>query len=349
MKEIGSEFEWCNNGIKNSGGLSVFSNLGKDIAMTFSGRTAFETVILDIKKIKKVAFPSYCCKSMIEPFIKYGIEIEFYQVDWNGHFISNINENMDCDAIVICNYFGFHVDYPIEILNVLRQRGCIIIEDVTHSMLSLKQKNYDSDYFVASLRKWGALTCGGICAKENGPLNYRPFTKPEKEFTLQKINAMKLKENYLFELGHSSINTKEEYLNMFKQCNEWLENNYSDLTIDDISRTLIQNWNVSQMRKKRIENAKILYEGLKNIHGISFLFPKEKMDCPLFVPIVIDESERNEIRKSLKNNNIYCPIHWPVPDKNSNSTLYDKEMSLICDQRYTSYDMYRIIDVIKKG
>ena len=54
-------------------------------------------------------------------------------------------------------------------------------------------------------------------------------------------------------------------------------------------------------------------------------------DCPIFVPILINE--RDSVRKSLIENSIYLPIHWPSFEGVSND-IVNKELSLVCDQRY---------------
>ena len=70
------------------------------------------------------------------------------------------------------------------------------------------------------------------------------------------------------------------------------------------------------------------------------------MDCPLFVPIVIAKEKRNAIRKKLIDNQIYCPVHWPHPNAECQSNLYEMELSLVCDQRYNGDDMKRIVEVL---
>ena len=54
--------------------------------LVFSGRTAIETVLKELPKAKKALLPSYCCESMIQPFLNAGIEIEFYPVNYIDGF-----------------------------------------------------------------------------------------------------------------------------------------------------------------------------------------------------------------------------------------------------------------------
>ena len=68
----------------------------------------------------------------------------------------------------------------------------------------------------------------------------------------------------------------------------------------------------------------------------------------MFVPIFI--TDRDNLRKKFFDNNIFVPKHWPKHSDiiNGNNMLYEKELSLICDQRYGTEDMYRQIDVLKQ-
>ena len=77
----------------------------------------------------------------------------------------------------------------------------------------------------------------------------------------------------------------------------------------------------------------------------------------MFVPVLVPDGKRNELRRHLINNEIYCPIHWPVSeyhmggshkldDKTEN--IYANELSLVCDQRYIEEDMNRMVDVIRE-
>ena len=81
------------------------------------------------------------------------------------------------------------------------------------------------------------------------------------------------------------------------------------------------------------------------------IFPEMKSaDCPFFVPIIVPDGKRNELRRFLINKDIYCPVHWPVSQLHKlgekEQFLYDNELSLVCDQRYSEYDMNRMVDLI---
>ena len=74
-------------------------------------------------------------------------------------------------------------------------------------------------------------------------------------------------------------------------------------------------------------------------------------DCPLFVPLLLDEKNRFAIRDVLIKNDIYCPIHWPIDGRYpyENTSYHRRELSLICDQRYGIREMGRQISVLTQA
>ena len=315
MREIGSEFHRV-----APHGL-IYPRPG---SLVFSGRTAIEAVLKKLPHAHTALLPSYCCDSMIVPFRAAGIDVKFYQVEWDERLKIEIDGS--ADILLWCNYFGFK--------NEMSSYDGVVIEDITHSLLSEKSSHPQSDYLVASLRKWEPMNCGGYCSVEV------EGTTPPDEFIAHKSTAMELKTEYL---EKPQAEKKECFLQMFGESNHWLAENYSGLLIDPFSREYIGSVDMEQQRRIRRENASVLYEGLRS--KVQFMFPMEDMDCPLFTPILL--SNRDKVRAHLTKNEIYCPIHWPKPE-GCESNIYDRELSLICDQRYGIEDMKRIVSVIKE-
>lgn len=340
MREIGSEFPYQVNNINKC--INLPKGV-KDYAFVFSGRTAIESVLENETHIKKVMLPSYCCDSMIEPFRKKGVKICFYNVSYINGFNIDITIPRDVDALLWCNYFGYKLKMPN--FTDFVSRGGIIIEDITHSFYSVHKYDKQSKYLIASIRKWEPILCGGYCASTMSKLKYIPEKLPDENFLTNRKDAMLLKKEYL--TGKSFIE-KKQFLSKYAYCNEWLSRNYSKLTIDEESVKILKHIDSKKNYDQRRKNAMVLHKNLKNSSSINLLFDERDMDCPLFVPIIVNPNERNNIRTFLSNNNIYCPVHWPHPNEECVSNLYDMEISLICDQRYNENDMLRIVDTIDK-
>lgn len=330
VREIGSEFH--RTPMETGSGLS-FPGTG---ALVFSGRTAIETVLKQIPLARKAILPSYCCESMLEPFLKAGVAVSFYPVEYRDGLQVELRIPGDADILLWCNYFGFRT--PMPDVSAFRARGGVVIEDITHSLLSDVPCSTQADYYVASVRKWAPVLCGGYCAAANGRLHDVPQALPPEEFLQEKRGAMEQKAAYLERPDESE---KARFLARFGESNHWLAENYTALAIDPWSAEWIRKADVQAQREARRRNARVLYEGLQG--KIPFLFREKEMDCPLFVPVVPEN--RNEVRQRLTANGIYCPVHWPRP-QGCQSGLYETELSLICDQRYSEQDMERILSVL---
>lgn len=340
--EIGSEFELDDTFVSDSG--NALSGTDREYALTFSGRIAIETALQDFGRSGKAMLPSYCCESMITPFRKAGFAVGFYTVSFDGSLTMDFEAAADCDVFLYCNYFGFrHIRYPEALAEAIHRRGGVILEDMTHSLLSENPVCAHSDYYIASLRKWFPLYSGGICVKKEGKLRQKPQQQPDDDVLLEKHSAMQQKKDYL--AGADGID-KQHFLKQFGSYNTWLAAHDSGFAMDTASVKLLQRLDFDAIKQRRIENARVLYQGLRNQERFQPLFAEEEMQCPLFFPIRIPADQRAAVRKKLTDAMIYCPIHWPKPQTGGSSALFDTELSLVCDQRYTAKDMQRIIGIL---
>ena len=139
--------------------------------------------------------------------------------------------------------------------------------------------------------------------------------------------------------------SKEEFLNQYSESNKILEKDYKDYSMDKKSLEIITRIDLGKIKNQRKENVKVIYEKLKTILDIRFLFENyNEDDCLLFVPILIKNEIRNDLRNYLISKNVYLPVHWPQEEKLNN--IFDKELSLVCDQRYNKEQIDEYINLI---
>lgn len=287
-----------------------------------SGRSALKAIIAE-NEWKTVSLPSWCCDSMIRPFTNVGIEVHFYPS------LEPIGR-LHADAILVMDYFGYSDDS-----DVAGYKG-IIIRDVTHSIFS---KSYsDADYYFGSLRKWAGFWTGGYAWGIAGEAKCE-----NNEYTKLRKSAMLDKKRYI-----QGITDDKEYLKVFTQAEELLNIAGIDAAAPrDIE--LAKYLDIEKIKEQRRENAKVLLDEFANIAVFPLLKPN---DCPMFVPIRVPYGKRDELRRYLISKEIYCPVHWPISSyhqlNNQTRKIYDEELSLVCDQRYTEEDMLRIIDCVKE-
>ncbi|WMM24329.1 hypothetical protein RBU61_15550 [Tissierella sp. MB52-C2] len=347
ITDIGSEF-WIEdilleNVNKRNEWLSKFG----DIALTSSGRGAITLLLKQINpRFKTVLLPSYICESVTLPFIEQGYDCYFYNInDDLSVEIESIKLYKDIGVFVHIGYYGFATNSNlVDLVKQLKLNSTVIVEDITHTMFSSYQRNLENDFYIGSIRKWFGLPSGGLLASskvkvEGTNLICEEFSKLRLEALLKKNEYIKTNEQGL----------KHFFLNLFAEAEEILDKDLSPYCIDDLSRGLINTIDAGKLIYKRRSNFQILSDGIKNINYVEPLFHELVEDiCPMYYPIYVN-ANREHVRQELIKNKIYCPIHWPIPRQINNKSLgiYNKILSIPCDQRYEDDDMKRILSVLE--
>lgn len=337
-KEIGSEF-WLDFEPKN-----ISSNSQETLVL--SGRTAIDVIIKDIqmcRKIRNVYLPAYCCDSMIDPFIRNGIDVKLYDIGFDGKLQYLIDADAETDIFYVNNYFGYENTISNKIIEHFKHKGAIIIYDKTHSLFMTNDASDAlADYTFASIRKWVGVVCGAVVSKRVGSFDMELKDYP---YLQCKIDAMQQKALYI--KGENV--DKQEFLSKYGEFGHHLTEEYQGYKMDSLSVGIWQQYDKAAIREARRENAAVLHSNCK----LHFIDSMSANSCPIFVPVFFESTEiRDAVRKRLIEAQIYCPIHWPknnliTPEMKVND-IFDKELSLICDQRYTKCDMERILKIINK-
>ncbi len=326
MREIGSEF-W------NVPITQQHNFLFPESTQWFlSGRSALQAIIKELRNCHTVAMPSWCCDSMIKPFVDAGYEILFYPVYFDKGLVQDISYK--ADVLFLIDYFGYST-----LKQDLSSYHGVVIRDITHSVFS---KTYtDANYYFGSLRKWCGIWSGGYAWARDGHSLLIPKTD-DNGFAILRKKAMQLKNYYINGNGIAD----KTYLKIFDTAEQTLENiGIVPANIRDIE--LAKKLDVDDIKSRRRKNAKVLRDAFPDW----LIFAKmSDTDCPMFVPVLVPNEKRDELRRFLINKEIYCPVHWPMSEYHKldkrTETIYKNELSLVCDQRYTEEDMYRMVDSI---
>lgn len=344
--EIGSYF-WLEEGTSTSsdGNVKWLPSV-EDCSFTFSGRNAIDVAVRDILKersIDKVFAPSYCCVSMLQSFFDRGLKVEFYDVGYeNGAFTYQLPKVDDHSIVLIMSYFGLDTSEAHKIITEMKRTGAVIIEDISHSMLSKNPASDDSDYLVIALRKWFGIPTGGWVGKKKGTISEKPIID-SNDAVKEKILGMKEKCDYL----NGKIDSKEDFLFINATFENDLIHVDRMLKIDDTSLSILKGIDAEKVKEQRRKNAAILLTALQDLNGKILSLPTVDFttDTPLFLPVFMETEDRDSLRKYLIEKDIYCPVHWPEV-MGAKVGVRANELSLICDQRYSEGDMQVIVDVI---
>lgn len=326
-REIGSEFWQIPQGAQNG----MFP---RGTQWFLSGRSALSAIIADMqrqRRIRSVALPSWCCASMIRPFVDAGIAVRFYPVCFDGAFRQD-PDAADCDALLLMDYFGFAAG------RAAAQSGRIVIRDITHSLFS--QADHTADYCFGSLRKWAGFKTGGFAWGLRAP---SPAAE-EAQFVALRAAAMAQKARYM-----QGETDEKAHLALYQAAEAHLDGLTGIFAADPADARAAEQLDAAFIRQRRRQNARVLMESLPD----QLLFPAlSATDCPLFVPLLVPDQRRNALQRHLIAQQIYCPVHWPPSDLHALTPqtrwLYDHTLSLVCDQRYTPADMRRLAEGVQR-
>lgn len=275
--------------------------------------------------------PSWCCDSMVKPFVDAHYTIHFYPAVFeNGELEQKIKT--DSDVLFLMDYFGYSTPTPD-----LSEHNGLVIRDVTHSLFSSTYS--DADYYFGSLRKWCGVWTGGYAWTKDG--HRLEVGTPNSAYITLRSHAMETKKAYIEE-GQGD----KQYLKIYDAAEDCLESvGIAPAAERDVE--LVERLDVETIKARRRANA----EALRSAFPDWLIFPiLSPTDTPMFVPVLVPDGKRDALRRYLIQKEIYCPIHWPVSSYHKlderTAHIYENELSLVCDQRYTKEDMSRMVDMI---
>lgn len=310
-----------------------------------SGRAVLYQILMSIKLTTfKVWLPDWLCESMIDAVRRTGLDCDFYELGSDlrmdvGRFVQRNRPVSENDVIVLVNYFGLvDVERTIADLRSMKVES-VIVEDDVQALFSFLDNSAKptADYRFTSLRKTIAAPDGGLVFTSK----QMPLGQQKNTFAPYKLKGALIK-------GAADETTDDgEYLALFEQGEELIENNYESEMSGEASAILAAT-DLAEVANKRKENANYLMKKLEEL-GVEPLLKCQGNQVPLFVPVLIDN--RDEVRRELRRNGIFCPVHWPLrKDMEAlpmGRRMVEKELSLVIDQRYNQEDMDSIVQVLK--
>lgn len=309
-----------------------------------SGRAALYTILQALAKrgINCILLPDYLCSSVVTTVAAAGMKYAFYSL--SDKLLPDIDsikvKIVDTSAVLVINYFGLqNLSGIVSDIKSLPSAPMVILDDVQAFFEFINPDSTAADYSFTSLRKWFPVPDGGFAHSKYGDLN-----SPETvdSFWPKKLCGLTLKE-LRDELGDiDSI-----YLQLLAQGEEMIDASLAErgsmITLD-----ILQRISFDVIVSARRRNAGAIISGLDATSVKPLLTPAPEA-VPFFIPVKLDN--RDEIRRRLFTDRIFCPVHWPAYglELRRGGFMAEHELSLIVDQRYDTDDMKRIIEVLSKS
>ena len=340
--ELGSEYNLTLSELKVVHKNLFYYLKTKKYELLDSGRSAIKCIKLPAGKI---LLPEFICESVIQCFHRE--EILFYKV--KKDFIIDIEDleskiTKSVSVIFFAHYFGMCQPEYIRkrLREIANDRGILLIEDATQSLFSIK--NITGDFMVASIRKWLPIPMGGVICSDGYSFAELLSLKESKDN--ERAYGMILKDIHL----QGKLDCNIAYRRIFNECEDRLNKQKEIYRISDFTKYIISCSDIESIVSKRKINYKKLSESLLEENIIAAV-KLETNECPLVFPLRVPN--RDNFRKYLIENKIYCAVHWPFDglcgeerkqaEKNGNELI-----SLPIDQRYGAEHMDYLINTIKK-
>lgn len=318
------------------------------IRFLMSGRCGILCALEDWKPQdrKRVAYvPAYTCGTVLAPYVKAGYRLKFYEINRAMQPVFDPAVLDEISVINLCGYYGFN-RYDRSLIQECKARGICIIQDATHSVLSLDGMDSNADYIAGSLRKWIGVPSGGFLIKRQGEISPRLLPYHADHLAMRK-RAMDLKRKSLEAPGSVSQLEMDEAAFTFRQAELLLRQIFDCYESDPESVQIMKHFPVSQHRIRRRKNYQRLLETFPQSEACTVVFPElDGMTVPSHFTVLAED--RDALKAYLETQGIHTTAYWaksPLADTSAcpqAEYIYQHVLSLPCDQRYTETDMERI-------
>lgn len=335
---IGGEFDIDVQRVQSQWPNNILAN---DVSTYSTGRAALYHIIkhaMEHHAVSQIMVPDYLCSSVLVPIQKLGFNPVFYpindQLEMKQEEFAQLYKKGS--LVIIINYFGL-MDITAQV-NYVREldEHAVVVEDDVQAYYEFEKPLGCLDARFTSLRKWFALPDGGL-VKSRIP-DMLTVVEPNT------FHQYKVAGSILKTLRNPDYYDDRIYLDLFEKGEDLIDADI-EKGMSNITREHIKYSNTERISYMRTRNAQYLIDGLKKLN-IAPILPLTEGKTPLFVPIWLED--RNKVRRAMFQQDVFCPVHWPLegmPVKKG-AEMAEHELSLIVDQRYTTKDMDLILNII---
>lgn len=313
-----------------------------------TGRSALLLALQRIRSLggkQEAWLPVYCCESVILPFKQLGFELHFYSMGEDLQSPSFLPEKLDGQTFLFINYFGKKNESIINWLNDLPGiDSSFIIEDNVQAGFS-KNVGHTGDFVIYSYRKVLPQPDGAVLAYRGEPASFL-LEEPSEQFISSKVMG---------KLIRAANGDADSFLPLLNEAESLIDERIIPRQMSSFSRFLFDRTNFNGIKETRRKNwlymKDLLDQECGEIDSISKLFSELSEDeVPLGFPIQVRRN-RDKLRRYLKTQNIFCPIHWPITGERmelevgqADNKLSSRLLTIPIDQRVSKRDIEYCVD-----
>lgn len=331
-------------------------HLDRNSVLVASGRSAFRLILDEIRlQDKIILMPEYLCGEAQIPVLKQqSIRYRYYPISPD---LTISAEDLipllgpDVGAVLMINYFGLRDHGAIAKEIRARNPAIQIIEDCAQAFYGMADQTAEehwADFSFSSLLKSFAIPDGG-CVRSKRGLKTAAIPAPSSGQGVAYLLGGILKHEFLNPPAYATSNAEleERYLELFTAAaNEVPE---APVGMTALSRALMDRYPSADWIQRRRANYRYLMSAIENVPHIRAISGRlSDNQIPLFLPVRVPAAERDALRAVLRQQRIYCPVHWPLipeldkPEHRGAQELSRTLLSLPIDHRLGRVDLERL-------
>ncbi|WP_440834038.1 hypothetical protein [Paenibacillus sp. 22594] len=314
---------------------------------TGTGRAAILLALeeLEIRGAERIAYlPVYICDSVVQPFREKNYTIHFYSMGADLKTPDHLPQRLNNVVFLFVHYFGLEnkaIKRWLE--NERSTKRFFVIEDCVQAAFS-EFDNELFDFKIYSYRKFTPQPDGALLiSKEQLQLNFNKLCRQdEKDFLFGQVEG---------KIRRSLSKDESEFLSLLKSSESRLDSRMSVGRMSEFSVFLMERIDIEQIKKKRKENWSVFSNLIESDRLIKkFLTPLYTTimdnEVPLGFPVLVPVDLRNSLRQYLINHNIFCPIHWIIPQKSFDNDMKISSaiLTIPIDQRISEEHILYVVE-----
>lgn len=296
------------------------------VLYTDSGRSSLRLFFQSGDHVdKKVLIPSFLCGVIEQVMDSLKVEYDYYHINENLSIDYQSVLDKEYDILYVINYFGCIADLsPLDLSEKFVIEDNVFLFDF-HCRVVCK-----GWYAFNSYRKIINVADGSL-VKTNLAIDSSLIKGAMSPFSVEKQKAKILKYAYL--QGHEGI-LEADYLEKFSIAETILDNQSAIYLPSSHCIYQLSQYSYKINRECMKKRYSILKKLLKEFH-----INDSAVDYFYFV---IKIKNRDLIRKSLFDEQVYLPVHWPATKKEN--ILTDSILSIPLSLAYSDTEFWQMIE-----
>lgn len=287
-----------------------------------TGRSAIYLALCNIIRQggkREAWLPRYCCPAVELPFLKLGFKLNYYSTGNDLNSPSGLPQKLDGETFFFIHYFGKRNQAIENYLQAMQKKhSFFIIEDCVQALLNRNLGTFD--FAVYSFRKFLPQPDGALLSS-SFPLHKTDLAPADEAFVSRRLIGKLIRRR--------SNNTF--FLDLFAAAEESINNFTEPREMSFLSFYLLARTNPPEIAAKRRNNFFYLIEAIKQqAYDQELMHPLfaslDPGEVPLGLPLVVNPSYRDRLRRHLAKQSIYCPVHWPL--QTTDTVSWESELQL---------------------